>query len=56
MKSSADLVAEGLAEAGVRHLFGYIAGPNARLIEALHGSPSNSSRLPMRPRRGSWPM
>lgn len=39
MKSSADLVAEGLAKAGVRHLFGYIAGPNARLIEALHGSP-----------------
>ncbi|MHB8907667.1 MAG: thiamine pyrophosphate-binding protein [Syntrophales bacterium] len=38
MKSSADLVAEGLATAGVRHLFGYIAGPNARLIEALHGS------------------
>ncbi len=39
MKSNADLVAEELAEAGVRHLFGYIAGPNARLIEALHGSP-----------------
>jgi len=37
MKSNADLVAEELAEAGVRHLFGYIAGPNARLIEALHG-------------------
>ncbi|MHB9099459.1 MAG: thiamine pyrophosphate-binding protein [Syntrophales bacterium] len=39
MKSSADLVAERLAKAGVRHLFGYIAGPNARLIEALHESP-----------------
>ena len=37
MKSNADLVAEGLEQAGVRYLFGYIAGPNARLIEALHG-------------------
>ena len=37
MKSNADLIVDGLEQAGVRYLFGYIAGPNARLIEALHG-------------------
>ena len=38
MKNNAEIVVDALGKAGVRYLFGYPGGQNARFIEALHGS------------------
>jgi acetolactate synthase I/II/III large subunit len=38
MRSGAELVVEGLERAGIRYVFGYPGGQNARFIEAMHAS------------------
>jgi len=38
MKNNSEIVVDALERAGIRYLFGYPGGQNARLIEALHGS------------------
>jgi len=38
MKSNAEIVVDVLERAGIRYLFGYPGGQNARFIEAVHGS------------------
>jgi acetolactate synthase-1/2/3 large subunit len=38
MKSNAEIVVDALERLGIRHVFGYPGGQNARFIEAMHGS------------------
>ncbi len=38
LKNNAEIVVDALERTGVRYLFGYPGGQNARFIEALHGS------------------
>ena len=38
MKNKAEIVVDALEKTGVRYLFGYPGGQNARFIEAVHGS------------------
>ena len=38
MKSNAEMVVDGLERAGIRYVFGYPGGQNARFIEAMYGS------------------
>jgi acetolactate synthase-1/2/3 large subunit len=38
MRSNAEIVVDVLERSGIRYVFGYPGGQNARLIEAMHGS------------------
>src|SRR5512139_2251120 len=38
MRNNAEMVVDALEKTGIRYLFGYPGGQNARFIEAMHGS------------------